>query len=205
MQTYSLDGWRCMMKAIKNAGWYGLGLVSLLTIQGLHAEEIATVPEQGKALIQSFAADLKTELQKAIKAGGLKNGIAVCSEKAPAIAQKYSNNQWQIKRTSLKVRNPANTPTEFEHGMLLQFELKKSEGLPVNKLSYYGVEKTETGKTHRLMKVIPTQALCLGCHGDNLSEDVKAELKLRYPQDQAIGFKEGDIRGAFSLTYSESF
>ena len=124
-----------MMKAIKNAGWYGLGLVSLLTIQGLHAEEIATVPEQGKALIQSFAADLKTELQKAIKAGGLKNGIAVCSEKAPAIAQKYSNNQWQIKRTSLKVRNPANTPTDFEHGMLLQFELKKSEGLPVNKLS----------------------------------------------------------------------
>lgn len=205
MQTYSLGRWRCMMKSIKRAGLYSLGLVSLLATQWLHAEEVVAIPEQGKALIQSFATDLKAELQEAIKAGGLKNGIAVCSEKAPAIAQKYSNNQWQIKRTSLKVRNPANTPTEFERGMLLQFELKKSEGLPINKLSYYGVEKSESGEMHRLMKAIPTQALCLGCHGDNLSDDVKSELKLRYPEDQAVGFKEGDIRGAFSLIYSESF
>lgn len=55
-----------------------------------------------------------------------------------------------------------------------------------------------------MMKAIPTQALCLGCHGDNLNEDVKAELKLRYPSDQDVGFKEGDIRGAFSLLYTEA-
>jgi hypothetical protein len=54
-----------------------------------------------------------------------------------------------------------------------------------------------------MMKTIPTQGLCLGCHGGNLSEDVKFELNLLYPNDQATDFKEGDIREAFSPIYKE--
>ena len=180
-----------------------LGFTLLLNAQWANAQEAISIPEQGKELIQSFSSDLKAELKKAIKAGGLKNGIAVCSEKAPAIAHKYSDNQWKIKRTSLKVRNPANTPTDFEHDRLLQFQQKNSEGMHIDKLSYYSVEASESGKTHRLMKAIPTQGLCLDCHGSNLSEEVRSELHLRYPTDEAIGYKEGDIRGAFSLVYKE--
>lgn len=188
---------------LKKISLFSLGLSCMFNLQVGHANETNSIPEQGKALIQAFSADLKAELQKAIKEGGFKNGIAVCSEKAPSIAAKYSNNDWLIKRTSLKVRNPANTATDFERDILLQFQVKKDEGIPVSELSYYAEEITEKGKIHRLMKAIPTQALCLGCHGDMLSDEVKAELKLRYPNDQATGFKEGDIRGAFSLSYTQ--
>jgi hypothetical protein len=180
-----------------------LALTTAFSFPLANASEANSIPEQGKALIQAFSSDLKGELKGAIKEGGFKNGIAVCSEKAPAIAAKYSTNQWQIKRTSLKVRNPANTASEFERETLLQFQVKKDQGIPVSELSFYQAEDTANGKTHRLMKAIPTQALCLGCHGDNLADDVKSELQLRYPADQATGFQEGDIRGAFSLTYTE--
>ena len=49
------------------------------------------------------------------------------------------------------------------------------------------------------MKAIPTQALCLNCHGELMSTPVKAKIKQLYPGDKATGFKVGDIRGAFTL------
>lgn len=196
------------IKPFKKLSLYALSLAAILGLQTAHALEAVSaselsIPEQGKALIQAFSTDLKSELQKAIKEGGLKNGIEVCSVKAPAIAAKYSYESWQIKRTSLKVRNPTNTATKFERDTLLQFQVKKDQAIPISDLNLYQEEKTANGKTHRMMKAIPTQVLCLGCHGDNIAEDVKSELQLRYPSDQATGFKEGDIRGAFSLTYTE--
>jgi hypothetical protein len=49
------------------------------------------------------------------------------------------------------------------------------------------------------MKAIPTAAQCLNCHGESISPEVDAKLKALYPNDQARGFKEGDLRGAFTL------
>lgn len=58
-------------------------------------------------------------------------------------------------------------------------------------------EETEDG--FRYMKAIPTKGLCLTCHGEALTEPVKATLAELYPEDKATGFKVGDIRGAFSI------
>jgi hypothetical protein len=50
------------------------------------------------------------------------------------------------------------------------------------------------------MKAIPTGKVCLKCHGEKIDPDVEASLKQNYPRDKARGFKEGDIRGAFTIT-----
>lgn len=182
-----------------------ISIFLLLMFPGLsaHAEDKSATDEANK-LIKQFSDALKSELQTAIQSGGLIKGIEVCSEKAPAIAAQFSQSPWQIKRTSLKVRNPLNKPTAFEEDILRQFQVKKDEGIELSDLSYYQSEKTETGITHRFMKAIPTQGLCLACHGENISEPVKEALANRYPNDQATGFHEGDIRGAFSLIYEET-
>jgi hypothetical protein len=52
----------------------------------------------------------------------------------------------------------------------------------------------------RFMKAIPTGALCLQCHGSNMSPEVSARLAELYPGDKATGYTEGDIRGAFVVT-----
>ncbi|MGM0774574.1 MAG: c-type heme family protein, partial [Pseudomonadota bacterium] len=40
----------------------------------------------------------------------------------------------------------------------------------------------------------------LGCHGKSIDPEVKAKLDELYPEDQATGFSEGDLRGAFVVT-----
>ena len=46
---------------------------------------------------------------------------------------------------------------------------------------------------------IKLAAPCLACHGpaDDLDEDVRSALAESYPDDQATGFAEGDLRGWF--------
>ena len=54
---------------------------------------------------------------------------------------------------------------------------------------------------YRYMRALPTQELCLGCHGtdDRLSPAVKARLAALYPDDKAVGYGLGQIRGAMTI------
>ena len=51
------------------------------------------------------------------------------------------------------------------------------------------------------MRALPVQALCVDCHGpaDRLTPAVKNELKAMYPDDKAIGYRPGEIRGAMTI------
>ena len=101
---------------------------------------------------------------------------------------------------SFKVRNPANAADNWELAVLKQFEARKTQGEPADKLEFFDVIDDDQGKkTFRYMKAIPTGALCLNCHGEHIPPEVDAKLKELYPNDQARGFKEGDLRGAFTL------
>ncbi len=51
------------------------------------------------------------------------------------------------------------------------------------------------------MKEIITQPLCLVCHGETIAPAVREALVEHYPQDQAMGFKAGDLRDAFSVEW----
>ena len=104
-----------------------------------------------------------------------------------------------VGRTSLKVRNSTNADDDWELAVLKQFDARKAQGEPADKLEFFEVTDHGGQKTFRYMKAIPTAALCLNCHGETLSPEVDAKLKELYPNDQARGYKEGDLRGAFTL------
>ena len=151
---------------------------------------------ESRKIIKEFAGELKKELVSAMEEGGPVNAINVCNIEAPAIATSLSEKyQWDIARTSLKTRNPNNNPDDWELLVLQQFEQRKQNGENVKQLDYS--EDTEQG--FRYMKAIPTQGLCLACHGENIQEPLKQTLSELYPEDKAIGFKAGDIRGAFTI------
>ncbi|MCA1791466.1 MAG: DUF3365 domain-containing protein, partial [Thioalkalivibrio sp.] len=40
---------------------------------------------------------------------------------------------------------------------------------------------------------------CLTCHGSDVGGDIKHALERLYPDDQATGYAEGDVRGAFTI------
>ena len=62
--------------------------------------------------------------------------------------------------------------------------------------------ETAEGRVYRYAKALPTQSLCLNCHGprDQLKPEVRAAIDEHYPNDRAVGYKEGEIRGAIIAT-----
>ena len=45
------------------------------------------------------------------------------------------------------------------------------------------------------------QPLCLSCHGSELAPDIATQITDLYPEDRAVGFEVGDLRGVFWLEF----
>jgi hypothetical protein len=105
-----------------------------------------------------------------------------------------------VGRTSLKVRNSANSPDQFERRVLEDFEQKIAAGRSLDSLGYYQLNSVGRNSEFRYMKAIETKELCLGCHGASIAPAVARKLDELYPGDQARGYEAGQLRGAFTLT-----
>jgi len=164
------------------------------------AEQKSDDIKQSRQAVKQFFGQLKGELQAAMKAGGPVNAIEVCSEKAPAIARDVSKEKGlQIGRTSLKPRNPANAPDQWEKAVLKEFEQRKADGEHLKKMEKHEIVEQNGQQVFRYMKAIPTGELCLKCHGTQLDPAVSARLEKLYPEDRATGYSKGDLRGAFTI------
>jgi hypothetical protein len=162
------------------------------------ADDTDHLQQQGLQLINRFAGSLKPQLQQAIESGGLEQAIDVCSSQAPAIAKALSQETgWQLKRVSLKPRNPQSAVADaWEDAILRQFERRQAAGESPLTLVYSEIQNHR----FRLLKAQAVEPLCLNCHGKQLTPEVERALKKHYPQDQATGYSLGEIRGAFSLS-----
>lgn len=166
----------------------------LLLASTVNAGEPSPQVQTARATIKTMFKQLVGELESAMKAGGPVKAIGVCNTKAPEIAQKVNaGGNTKISRVSLKNRNPENAPTDWQKAVLLKFESRKAAGEDLKKMDYSEV----VGDEFRYMKAIPTKMVCLKCHGSEIDPKVVAKLDELYPEDEARGFKQGDIRGAF--------
>jgi hypothetical protein len=157
--------------------------------------------DEARSTTKQFGKALKSEVVKSMKASGPVGTITVCNERAPEIAKEVSTkSRWDIGRTSLKLRNPANAPDAWELAVLNSFEERKANGEPVKSLEYSEIVENDGAKTFRYMKAIPTGKPCLACHAAKIKPEVEENLARLYPEDKARGFKLGDIRGAFTLS-----
>lgn len=149
--------------------------------------------------IKGLAEGLKEKLLTAMKAGGPVAALDVCKLDAPKIAAERSAAVGlSVGRTALKVRNPGNAPSETERKVLEQFVKDIAGGADAMKLDYSAIVEDGGKKSFLYMKPIMTAGKpCLACHGSELEPAVAAKIKELYPQDQAVGFNAGDVRGAF--------
>ncbi len=145
-----------------------------------------------------FQTQLQSQLGAALKTGGPASAIEVCHQAAPAIAAALGEETGaSIRRVSLRNRNPANVPNARERAILEQFETG-----PIDAAGKPRVKTWQDGNSVYFMRAIPMQDQpCAVCHGTNISPDIQARLAALYPDDKATGFKEGDTRGALSITW----
>jgi hypothetical protein len=183
-------------------------LLALTTTASLAAEptamaEAATTAGDGataRALIGQLATRLTGELALAIRDGGPVNAVGFCQTRAPVIAAELSAaSGWQVGRTSLQVRSPANAPDAWETRVLNQFQARQDAGESLQGMRYAEVVRTDSGPAYRYMQAIPVAEPCLACHGPTLAPELAEVIDKAYPDDQARGYAAGELRGAFTL------
>jgi hypothetical protein len=169
-------------------------LVSTLVNAGDEAQLV-----EARKVATTLPPKLLAALQEEISKSGPEGAIPVCKDMAPKMAGEISQQTgWKVKRVSLKARNDARAiPDAWEKAALEDFDKRAAAGEPPAQL-----ERGETvNNEYRYVKALPTQPLCLSCHGsvDQLSSGVKSVLGLHYPNDRATGYSVGQIRGAISV------
>lgn len=182
----------------------GLAVILLLTGCGQEEENTSTpdplkereelLTAAAHKIVGDFSRELKSELLAAVNAGGPTHAISVCSELAPSIAGQFSrDNQMLVRRVSDRNRNPNNIPDSLQAVLLERF--RQSDSLE-EVIVWKEYDSLEVFAYH---KPIWTGQLCLNCHGprEKLDAEVQQILAEKYPNDEATGFQEGDLRGMF--------
>jgi len=184
-----------------------IGLSLILSIFFLNcSENKKDVSEEQVAAMRAttvdFMKDLKSILIEQIQIGGVLQAVAVCSDTAQVLTNKFGVERGiYIKRVSLKNRNPNNYPDDFEKEILNQFELLQQNKELNNKTEFVEIITEGDYNYLRYLKPIVIQAECLNCHGSQteILPDVKNLIAQNYPDDKAVGYKIGDLRGAVSI------
>jgi len=143
--------------------------------------------QRAVAAQQEMAHAMMGELKAELESGGPAGAVVVCRDLAPMIAETISTDHGLvIGRTSQRLRNPTNTAPEW-------VSMVVDEG--------FDEQATFAGPAGELGVTLPirTAKPCLACHGpaDSLDDEVTTALAELYPEDQATGFAEGDLRGWF--------
>jgi hypothetical protein len=161
--------------------------------------------EKSRELSMQLGTELKAELGAAIQKGGPVAAIDVCHTRAPAIAARLSAESGaRVGRTALKLRNSANAPDDLQRAVLEQFADDLASGRVEGPLEAAFEIKREGGIERHYLRAIPTDAVCLTCHGQTVAPELAAAIARDYPGDQATGFREGELRGAFSVVWPAS-
>ncbi|HQY28816.1 MAG TPA: DUF3365 domain-containing protein [Burkholderiaceae bacterium] len=158
--------------------------------------------EDARKLAATVPANLLTVLTAELNRTGPAGAIEVCRDKAPEMARAASERSgWNVRRASLRNRNPKGVPDTWERVALERFDAQAAAGVAAPMLETYQVVSENGRQMFRYAKALPTQSLCVQCHGpvDKLSEPVKAKLRALYPNDRATGYEPGQIRGALFL------
>ena len=159
------------------------------------------VREIGEEAALALAGELFGRLSAELEAQGPVGAVAYCSAEAlPATGRVAAalEDGLDIKRTSMKYRNPANAPDDLELGILKYFQGEYA--LEVEPPAYVIQKANE--REYRYYKPLVVVPPCLACHGnpDDMSEELRATLAESYPDDLATGYEAGDFRGVIRVS-----
>lgn len=165
-------------------------------------EKLQAWLDRGEAMVQVAFDSLRTKLSGAIAQGGPAYAVEYCQISADDILASARSGREEIRRSSLKYRNPNNAPDEQETMVLkgMQKELLAGREASPQLL-------VQNGQAHYYQPIL-LQPLCLNCHGQ-VDSDIAAETLERidslYPEDRARGYEVGDLRGMWHIAFNEAF
>jgi len=175
-------------------------LIFLSSVTFLGAQEYMQIADNAaKELLKTLGGNLK----KHLKTQRAQNALVFCANNAYDLTQQVSKKVAKgvtIKRISLKPRNPANAPSA-----------KEAKILQTMQSAYEKNHKPQSVRIDKKDRVIVYKPLiikkkaCLICHGDVAQKRPQLYKKIKeiYPNDQAVGYKMNDFRGAIVVTITK--
>jgi hypothetical protein len=119
---------------------------------------------------------------------------------APGWGREISNRfELDFSRTALGVRNPANAPDAWESEQLAAFNFLMDSGLDPDTFENAEIVQEGEETVFRWIQPVRMMDTCLVCHGENIDPRIKLLLAQEYPLDEASGYAEGQIGGAYSV------
>lgn len=168
------------------------------------AASVTEIRALGERVITQLGGTLLNEVTTAIAQSGPEKAIEVCHLKALPLTRETMSGQPRItavKRTSQRVRNPANAPDAAEKLALSRVEKDLAAGKPPTVLVQ---QITASGEPveWRVYRPVMMAPACVTCHGprEALAPAVRARLATLYPEDQATEYAEGDWRGLIRVS-----
>jgi hypothetical protein len=194
----------------RNQTVFFLTILGLLLITGcgetqqkksLSPEQQAEYISKGKKITMMSFKALSSEVMKAIEAGGVEHAVAYCQVQAnPLIDSLSKAHQAGISRVSDKFRNPVNKPGALDEKVLTAYRQQLDEGQELQPHLEY------TGDTIIFYSpILILNPICLQCHGEagsTMGQQTFEYIKSRYPDDQATGYKLGDLRGVWKIMFN---
>ena len=161
--------------------------------------------QETRDIAAAMLKELGQTLQAAMADGGPENAIGVCKTQAPEIAMKLSmKHQLKVARVGTRARNPdMGVPNDWQTQALKQFETRLAKGDKPYDIEFIQLVKSGSYDLElRYAKPIVLQPMCTACHGtpEQISPEVKAKLDQLYPNDKAVNYKPGELRGAVVVT-----
>ncbi|MBM3853388.1 MAG: DUF3365 domain-containing protein [Verrucomicrobia bacterium] len=162
----------------------------------------------GERAIDRLVASLAGEAMLAVQKSGAEVALEVCHLKAlPLTGQIISDlpRITAVKRTSLRLRNPANAPDASELAALKQVEKSLESGV-LPKVLLQQIAQRDGQTEWRVYRPVGIAPPCMACHGptESLQPELQARLKKFYPADQATGYAAGQWRGLIRVTVADS-
>mgnify|MGYP001088894035 CR=1 FL=1 len=171
-------------------------------------EEIETAtPEEinyselGNLIVTQSQQALGGELKAAIQRGGILEAVNYCNLNAiPLTDSLASFYNVAIKRATSKPRNPQNEASAAELEILSVWETKQQNAGVISPVLF------DSEGTVDFYSPIIVQSLCTNCHGkigESLTVENNQIIKEKYPNDQSVGYAEGDLRGMWHITFKK--
>lgn len=168
----------------------------------LQVEDLSAYEAQGQEIAKSTFLVLSSALKLRLEDGEVTDAVSYCNTAAYPLTDSVSQAFGvEVRRTSNQVRNPANALRDFEKPVFEAFIAEMNAGTEPRGKPL----RMEDGKVHYFQPIF-LQPLCMNCHGV-VGEQVKTEdyqlIASLYPNDQAVGYRPGELRGMWSITFKQ--
>lgn len=179
----------------------GIILSGILLLASCKQTQFEPISEVERAELMTLGDSISNVMQgvllgkvgQAIKKGGTDYAIEFCNIEAMPLTDSISEQfDVQIQRLSEKNRNPKNGITSDMDALAM--EKIKSDKEPF-------IKQSESGEVYYYKPIPLGMPACIQCHGkkSEIASSTLELIELKYPEDKAIDYEMGDLRGMWKI------